>query len=90
MYSILIPLKKPLVLNILGGCIGGAVIGLLQTKMYMFGASGLFSFANFVSSTSGMTDLIKYAIGVAVGSIFTFVVQLMIYNDEDAKILEKQ
>ncbi|MGN0983950.1 MAG: PTS transporter subunit EIIC, partial [Gemmiger sp.] len=89
MYSILIPLKKPLALNILGGCLGGAVIGLLQTKMYMFGASGLFSFANFVSATSGMTDLVKYAIGVAVGGIFTFVVQMIIYRDEDAKILEK-
>lgn len=90
MYSMLIPLKKPLYLNILGGCVGGAVIGLLQTKMYMFGASGLFSFANFVSPTSGMGDLIKYAIGVAAGGIFTFVVQLIIYKDEDAKILEKQ
>ena len=89
MYSVLLPLKRPLYLNILGGCIGGAVIGLLQTKMYAFGASGLFSFANFVSASSGMTDLIKYTIGVLVGGIFTFVVQLIIYRDKDAKILEK-
>ena len=87
MYSILIPLKKPLVLNILGGCIGGAVIGLLQTKMYAFGASGLFSFANFVSASSGMTDLIKYSIGVLVGGIFVFVAQLLTYKEEEADAL---
>jgi PTS system beta-glucosides-specific IIC component len=87
MYSILIPLKKPLYLNILGGCIGGAVIGLLQTKMYLFGGSGLFSFANFISPTSGLTDLIKYTIGVLAGGIFVFVAQLITYKDEDAKNL---
>lgn len=90
MYSMLIPLKKPLYLNILGGCVGGAVLGLLQTKMYMFGGSALFSFPNFVSATSGTGDLIKYCIGVLVGGIFTFVVQLIMYKDEDAKTLEKQ
>ena len=35
MYSVLIPLKKELYLNILAGCVGGAVLGLLGTKIYM-------------------------------------------------------
>lgn len=82
MYSVLIPLKKELYLNILAGCVGGAVLGLLGTKIYVFGGSGLFSFPNFVSITSGTTDLVKYCIGVAVGCIFAFVAQLMIYKDD--------
>lgn len=89
MYSVLIPLKRPLVLNILGGCVAGAVVGGLHTKIFLFGGSGLFSFPNFVPSTGGTEDLIKYAIGVAVGCIFAFVAQLLLYRDEDAKILEQ-
>ncbi len=34
-------------------------------------------------------DLVKYAIGVAVGCLFAFVAQLLLYRDEDAKILEQ-
>lgn len=85
MYSVLIPLKKELYLNIAAGGLGGAVIGLLGTKIYMFGGSGLFSFPNFVSPTSGLTDIVKYSIGVAVGCIFVFVAQLVMYDDNRAK-----
>lgn len=88
MYSILIPLKKPLVLNILGGAIGGAIIGLLQTKLFMFGGSALFSFPNFINPTTGdITDMAKYVIAVLIAGIFTFVAQLIIYRDKDAEIL---
>ena len=89
MYSILIPLKRPLYLNIAGGCLAGAIVGLLGTKIYMFGGSGIFSFLNFMT-TGDFTDLIKYSIAVAIGCIVTFVVQLMIYRPEDAEILHKQ
>ena len=47
MYSILIPIKKLFLINILGGCIGGAIIGALGTKMYMFGGRGLFGIFNY-------------------------------------------
>lgn len=87
MYSVLIPLKKPLYLNILGGCIGGALLGLMQTKIYMFGGSGLFSFPNFVNPAGGLTDLVKYSIACLVACAFTFIAQLIIYKDEDAKNL---
>ncbi len=87
MYSVFIPLKKELYLNILAGCVGGAVLGLLKTKIYMFGGSGLFSFPNFVSTTSGTADLIKYCIGVAVGCIFVFVAELIMFDDKKASKL---
>lgn len=88
MYSVLIPLKKPLVLNILGGAVGGAIIGLLQTKLYMFGGSALFSFPNFINPTTGaVTDMVKYVVAVLIAGTFTFVTQLIIYKDKDAEIL---
>lgn len=88
MYSMLIPLKRPFILNIAGGCVAGAVVGGLGTKIFMFGGSGLFSFPNFVPATGDTTDLVKYAIGVAAGCIAVFIAQLVMYREEDAKTLE--
>lgn len=83
MYSILIPIKKLFFINILGGCVGGAIIGVLRTKMYMFGGSGLFGIFNYAGG-GGSQDIIKYCIGIAVGGIFVIAATLMVYNDEEA------
>lgn len=83
MYSILIPYKKLFAINILGGCIGGAIIGVLGTKMYMFGGSGLFGIFNYAGG-GGMEDIVKYCIGVAAGGIFAIAATLMAYKDEEA------
>ena len=83
MYSILIPIKKLFLINILGGCVGGAVIGILKTKMYMFGGSGLFGIFNYAGG-GGSQDIIKYCVGVAAGGIFAIVATLILYNDDEA------
>ena len=89
MYSILLPIKKLFAINILGGCVGGAIIGALKTKMYMFGGSGLFGIFNYAGG-NGSADIIKYCVGVAAGGLFAIVATLMAYNDEEAtRILNK-
>lgn len=57
MYSVLIPIKKLFYINILGGCVGGAIIGLLGTKMYTFGGSGLFGIFNYAGG-GGVQDIV--------------------------------
>lgn len=83
MYSMLVPMKKLFLINILGGCVGGAIIGLLKTKMYLFGGSGLFGIFNYAGG-GGSADIMKYLVGIAVGGIFTIVATLITYNDEEA------
>ncbi|MBO0411658.1 PTS transporter subunit EIIC [Enterococcus hulanensis] len=83
MYSVLIPIKKLFLINIIGGCIGGAIIGALGTKMYMFGGSGLFGILNYAGG-SGVQDIVKYCIGIAFGAIFTIIATILVYNDEEA------
>ena len=85
MYSILIPIKKLFALNILGGCVGGAILGILGTKMYMFGGSGLFGIFNYVNPAGGMQDVVKYCIGVGIAGIVTMIATIAMYNDEEAK-----
>lgn len=87
MYSILIPLKKPYVINILSGAVGGAVMGALRTKIYLFGGSGIFGFANYVNPTGDMSDLIKALIGTGIGMLFCFIVQWITYDFEAEKKL---
>jgi len=83
MYSVLIPIKKLFYINILGGCVGGAIIGLLGTKMYTFGGSGLFGIFNYAGG-GGVQDIVKYCIGVAAGGLFSIIATLMVYNDDEA------
>lgn len=85
MYSILIPIKKLFALNILGGCVGGAILGILGTKMYMFGGSGLFGIFNYVNPNGGLQDVVKYCIGVGIAGIVTMIVTIAMYDDEEAK-----
>ena len=87
MYSILIPLKKPYVINILSGAVGGAVMGALRTKIYLFGGSGIFGFANYVNPTGDLSDLIKALIGTGIGMLFCFIVQWVTYDFEAEKKL---
>lgn len=84
MYSILIPIKKLFGVNILGGCLGGAILGVLGTKMYMFGGSGLFGIFNYVNPAGGMSDVVKYCIGVGVAGIATMIATIVMWNDEEA------
>ncbi len=88
MYSMFIPLKRPLVLNIAGGCLAGAIVGGLRTKLYVFGGSGLFCFPGYISPTGDTSDLVKFAIGIGIACVVVFIAQVILYRDEDAKILE--
>lgn len=85
MYSILIPMKKLFALNILGGCVGGAILGVLGTRMYMFGGSGLFGIFNYVNPAGGMADVVKYCIGVGIAGIVTMVVTIAMWDEKEAE-----
>lgn len=87
MYSILIPLKKPYVLNIVGGCIGGAILGALKVKIYVFGGSGLFGLANYVDPSGNMTNLILACIGIGIAIVVEFILQWILYDFEAEKKL---
>lgn len=90
MYSLLIPLKHPFTINIVSGCIGGAVVALLGTKLYQFGGSGLFGITNYANANGGMEDIVKFLIGTAVACVVCFVWQFMAYDDRKAAaILDK-
>ena len=48
-YGITLPRKKPFILSCIGGAIGGAVLGLMSSKMYIFGGMGIFGIPSYIS-----------------------------------------
>lgn len=88
MYSIMIPLKNPFVINIICSAIGGALLGFTKAKAYIMGGLGLFCFPNYIDPATGdMSSMIKVIVCVVITMIITFIMQFINYRDEQAKNL---
>ncbi len=87
MYSVLIPLKKPYIINIIGGAIGGGILGALKCKIFVFGGSGLFGIANYADPSGDMRNLILSLIGTGIAMVAVFVIQWIAYDFEAEKKL---
>lgn len=88
MYSIMIPLKNPFVINIICSAIGGALLGFTKAKAYIMGGLGLFCFPNYIDPETGdMSSMIKVIICVVITMVITFIMQFINYNDKQAKNL---
>lgn len=90
-YGLLLPLKKPLIMSIIGGSIGGAIAGFFKSKLYAIGGIGLFQFPLAINPEgldAGFYGLlISAAVGFVIGLILTFVLG---YNpNDDDKNLEE-
>ena len=84
MYAILIPLKKPYAINILGGVVGGALLGFTKTKIFLFGGSGLFGLGNY-AAVGQTQNLIQACVCILIACVFTFVLQWIVYDFEAEK-----
>lgn len=77
LYGLLLPLKKPLIMSVIGGSIGGAIAGVFKSKLYAFGGSGLLQIPLAINPSgidSGFYGLIaSAAVGFVVGFILTFI-----------------
>jgi beta-glucoside PTS system EIICBA component len=49
LYGVLLPLKKPLVMGIIGGSIGSIVAAVCGTKSFAAGAAGVFSIPTYIN-----------------------------------------
>ncbi|MCM8711543.1 PTS transporter subunit EIIC [Clostridium sp. SYSU_GA19001] len=76
-YGLLLPYKKPLIMAIIGGSIGGAVAGLFKATIYAFGGAGLLQIPSAINpkgiDTGFYGFLLSAAVGLAVGFILTLI-----------------
>ncbi|MDR3596554.1 beta-glucoside-specific PTS transporter subunit IIABC [Clostridium sp.] len=47
-YGITLPRKKPFILSCIGGALGGAVLGIMGSKLYIFGGMGVFGIPSYI------------------------------------------
>lgn len=84
LYGLLLPLKKPLIMAVIGGSVGGAVAGAFGAKLYGFGGAGILQLPLAINPSGidlGFYGIIASAI---IGFIVAFILTL-IFGYEDIK-----
>ncbi|MBJ7983327.1 beta-glucoside-specific PTS transporter subunit IIABC [Bacillus cereus] len=76
-YGITLPLKKPFIMSCIGGAIGGGILGLAGSKVYMVGGLGIFGIPNFIDPKAGITmafwgAIVAIVVSFVLGFILTY------------------
>ena len=76
----------PFVCASVGAAIAGAVVGLLQIRIYS-GGTGIFALANFIDTQTGsMTGVFQMAGCILLGVALSFLLTLVLYRDKDKQL----
>lgn len=76
LYGITLPLKRPFILTLITSAVGGAIMGLMDTRVYMMGGMGVFGIPSKISP-EGITmgfwgGIIAMVVNVILGFILTY------------------
>ncbi|OUP09221.1 beta-glucoside-specific PTS transporter subunit IIABC [Collinsella sp. An2] len=81
-YSISLPRKIPFVCASIGAGVAGALVGLMQIRIYS-GGVGLFALANFIDVNTGdMSGVVKMACCIVVGMLVAFILTIVFYREK--------
>lgn len=72
-YGVTLPLKKPFIMSCIGGAVGGAIMGIMGTQVYMIGGLGVFGYPSNISPEGITTGFYGSLIGTAVAFVVGFV-----------------
>lgn len=73
-YGITLPLKKPFIISCIGGGVGGAILAIAQSKIYMVGGLGIFGIPTYIPPTGGLGfSFWAVLIAIAVAFVLSFV-----------------
>ncbi|MDQ0655617.1 beta-glucoside-specific PTS transporter subunit IIABC [Paenibacillus sp. W2I17] len=78
-YGVTLPLKKPFIMSCIAGGIGGGILGLAGSKLYMFGGLGVFGYPTFINPATGVDSgfymaIVATAVAFILGFVLTYVV----------------
>lgn len=84
LYGVTLPRKKPFIMTIIGNSIAGGILGLLGTKMYTMGATGVFAIPNYINPKTGIdSGFYGYLIAISVGAVIGFILTWLFgFKDE--------
>lgn len=84
-YGVLLPLKKPFITGIIAGSLGAIPAALMGTKVYAFGATGIFGFLNFIAPNGIDMGFYGAIISSLLGLILGFVLTAFLGMPKEEK-----
>ena len=72
-YGVTLPLKKPFIMSCIGGAVGGGIMGIMGTQVYIIGGLGVFGYPSNISPEGITTGFYGSLIGTAVAFVVGFV-----------------
>lgn len=72
-YGVTLPLKKPFIMSCIGGAVGGGIMGVMGTQVYMIGGLGVFGYPSNISPEGITAGFYGALIGTAVAFVVGFV-----------------
>uniref|UniRef100_UPI0026EB17EC glucose PTS transporter subunit IIA n=1 Tax=Streptococcus merionis TaxID=400065 RepID=UPI0026EB17EC len=92
-YGVTLPRKKAFISTMIAVGVGGAVMGLFNTKVFINGGTGIFALPRFIDPENGITNsFIGFAIASAVAFVLAFsLTYLFAYKaSEDEEITQEE
>ncbi|MDL4840970.1 beta-glucoside-specific PTS transporter subunit IIABC [Aquibacillus rhizosphaerae] len=72
-YGVTLPKKKPFIISCIASAVGGAILGLAGTKMYIIGGLGIFGIPSFIGPEGMDAGFYGMLIALAVSFVLGFV-----------------
>jgi PTS system beta-glucosides-specific IIC component len=85
-YGITLPRKKPFILSCICGALGGAVLGVMGSKLYIFGGMGVFGIPSYIGPNGVDNGFYGAIICVLASFLIGFLLMFFTkFNDEETK-----
>lgn len=88
-YGISLKRKKAFLYSMIGAAAGGAIVGLVNAKMYTMGGLGIFMLPSFVSPTGDMKFFYVAILSMLVSAIIAFLLTYFFYK-ETAEVRDEE
>ncbi|MEI0530384.1 beta-glucoside-specific PTS transporter subunit IIABC [Brachyspira pilosicoli] len=83
-YGVILPLKKPFIVNCVVAGIVGAFFGLFDLHKFFMGGLGVFAFPGMINPDGTHTNLIISVIGALAAVVLAFIITWIIYKDKQS------
>lgn len=85
-YGVTLPQRTPFFITLASAAVGGAIMGLLDVKMYTFGGMGLFAFPAYINPAVGF-DMSFWGVLIAVGvaMVLGFTLTMLLWKEKEVK-----
>ncbi|MVX66384.1 PTS beta-glucoside transporter subunit IIABC [Clostridium chromiireducens] len=83
-YGITLPRKKPFILSCIGGSLGGAILGIMGSNIYMVGGLGIFGIPGYIGPNGMDSGFYGSIVAMIAGFLIGFILMFFTKLEDDA------